>query len=46
MKEPKQDKDKMPNSKPDENMGLNVTGHILIRDKNTGEVITDKRAAQ
>lgn len=42
----KQEKDNMPKNKdkPDENMGLNVTGHILIRDKDTGQTIVDKRA--
>lgn len=31
--------------KPNENMGLNVSGHILIRDKDTGEEIINKRNA-
>jgi len=31
--------------KPDDNMGLNVSGHILIRDKDTGEEIVNKRNA-
>lgn len=30
---------------PNENMGLNVSGHILIRDKDTGEEIVNKRNA-
>lgn len=32
-------------SQPDENMGLNISGHILIRDKETGEELVKKRNA-
>ena len=28
-----------------DNVGLNVSGHILIKDKDTGEVLVDKRNA-
>ena len=31
--------------KPDENMGINISGHILIRDKETGEQLVNKRNA-
>ena len=39
-----QDKKTMSNDKPDDNLGLNMSGHILIRDKETGEVLANKRA--
>lgn len=32
-------------TKPDDNMGINVSGHILIRDKETGEELVNKRNA-
>mgnify|MGYP000885074978 CR=1 FL=1 len=32
-------------TKPDDQMGLNVSGHILIRDKQTGQEIVNKRNA-
>jgi len=32
-------------SKPDDKMGVNVSGHILIRDKETGEELVNKRNA-
>lgn len=32
-------------AKPDDNMGLNVSGHILIRDKDTGQELVNKRNA-
>jgi len=32
------------NRKPDDNMGLNVSGHILIRDKETGQELVNKRS--
>ncbi len=32
-------------SKPDDNMGMNVSGHILIRDKDTGQELVNKRNA-
>lgn len=32
-------------TKPDDNMGINVSGHILIRDKDTGEELVNKRNA-
>lgn len=36
----------MPKSnEPLDNMGLNMSGHILIRDKDTGEVLVNKRNA-
>lgn len=31
--------------KPDDNMGLNVSGHILIRDKDSGQELVNKRNA-
>jgi len=31
-------------AKPDDNMGLNVSGHILIRDKDTGQELINKRS--
>lgn len=31
-------------SQPDDNMGLNISGHILIRDKETGEELVKKRS--
>jgi len=40
-----QDKKTMSNDKPDDNLGLNMSGHILIRDKETGEVLANKRNA-
>ena len=44
------DKDKIketkkPENKPDDNMGLNVSGHILIRDAETKEELVNKRNA-
>lgn len=48
MSEEKQKEDqKQMNSaeQPNENMGLNVSGHILIRDKESGEEIVNKRNA-
>lgn len=33
------------NSAPDDQMGINVSGHILIRDKETGQEIVNKRNA-
>ena len=32
-------------TKPDDNMGMNVSGHILIRDKDTGQELVNKRNA-
>jgi hypothetical protein len=32
-------------SKPDDTLGLNVSGHILIRDKETGQELVNKRNA-
>ena len=32
-------------TKPDDNLGLNVSGHILIRDKETGQELVNKRNA-
>lgn len=32
-------------AKPDDNMGMNVSGHILIRDKDTGQELVNKRNA-
>ena len=32
-------------SQTTDNVGLNVSGHILIKDKDTGEVLVDKRNA-
>lgn len=32
-------------NKPDDNMGINVSGHILIRDKDTGQELVNKRNA-
>lgn len=32
-------------TRPDDNMGLNVSGHILIRDKDTGQELVNKRNA-
>ncbi len=32
-------------SKPDDKMGMNVSGHILIRDKDTGQELVNKRNA-
>lgn len=32
-------------TKPDDNMGINVSGHILIRDKDTGEELVNRRNA-
>ena len=41
-----QDKTEMkPAHNPDENMGINVSGHILIRDKESGQVLVNKRNA-
>ena len=42
------DEDKNMNSnkdehKPDDQIGLNMSGHILIKDKETGEEIVNKR---
>lgn len=31
-------------SKPDDYMNLSVTGHVVIRDKETKEVLLDKRS--
>lgn len=31
-------------SKPDDDMGIHVSSHILIRDKDTGQEIVNKRA--
>ena len=45
------DKDKAENknmekqNKPDDSMGLNVSGHIVIRDKETGQELVNKRNA-
>ena len=45
------DKDKAENknmekqNKPDDNLGLNVSGHIVIRDKETGQELVNKRNA-
>ena len=41
------DKEKKPETtaKTDDNMGLNVSGHILIRDKDTGQELVNKRNA-
>lgn len=36
---------KAPQSKPDDNMGMNISGHILIRDKETGQELVNKRNA-
>jgi hypothetical protein len=36
---------KSSDSKPDENMGINVSGHILIRDKESGQELVNKRNA-
>ena len=36
---------KKPETKPDDNMGLNVSGHILIRDAETKEELVNKRNA-
>jgi putative hemolysin len=36
----------VPDSKehePDDHVGINVSGHILIRDKDTGEELVNKR---
>tara|TARA_R110001592_G_scaffold7953_6_gene43866 strand:+ start:142 stop:825 length:684 start_codon:yes stop_codon:yes gene_type:complete len=41
----KENEKKPVTSKPDDNMGLNVSGHILIRDKDTGQEIVNKRNA-
>lgn len=38
-------KDIVTEQKPDDNMGLNVSGHILIRDKESGEELVNKRNA-
>lgn len=40
-----QETEKVEHMKPDDTMGLNMSGHILIRDKETGEVLTNKRNA-
>jgi len=48
MSEDKERKEKMPEDNkttPDDNMGLNVSGHILIRDKETGQELVNKRNA-
>ena len=37
--------EKKPEHKPDDNLGLNVSGHILIRDKDTGQELVNKRNA-
>ena len=37
--------EKKPQSKPDDHLGLNVSGHILIRDKDTGQELVNKRNA-
>jgi hypothetical protein len=37
--------EKKPQDKPDDNLGLNVSGHILIRDKETGQELVNKRNA-
>lgn len=36
---------KMQQSKPDDTAGINVSGHILIRDKETGKELVNKRNA-
>jgi len=33
------------NSKPNDHAGLSMSGHILIRDKDTGEELINKRNA-
>ena len=40
-----QDDKTMEANKPDDNLGLNMSGHILIRDKETGEELVNKRNA-
>ena len=40
MKQDSGKKEEQKNMKPDENAGINMNGHILIRDKETGEEIT------
>jgi hypothetical protein len=40
-----QDEDKMTPEKPDDNLGLNMSGHIVIKDKETGEELVNKRNA-
>lgn len=44
-KQSPQSEDKMKSSqtKPDDTMGISVSGHILIRDKQTGQEIVNKR---
>ena len=44
-KKQEQQKMKSTENKPDENMGINVSGHILIRDKDTGKELVNKRNA-
>ena len=39
------EKDTQSERKPDDTAGLNMSGHILIRDKNTGEELVNKRNA-
>jgi len=41
----KENEKKPETTRPDDNMGLNVSGHILIRDKDTGQELVNKRNA-
>lgn len=43
-KQKAENKDMEKQTKPDDNMGLNVSGHIVIRDKETGQELVNKRA--
>lgn len=45
MKQDSGKKEEQKNMKPDENAGINMNGHILIRDKETGEELVNKRNA-
>jgi len=39
----KTDEQPKKDTKPDEQLGLNVTSHLLIRDKETGQELVKKR---
>jgi hypothetical protein len=39
----KQDSTKVKSEKPDDQLGLNMSGHVVIRDKETGTQLVNKR---
>ena len=45
MDENQKSDDNMKNELPDDTAGLKMSGHILVRDKETGEEIVNKRNA-